>query len=35
MLTYKHNHNGGGFAAAESHYAPRRYGGRTSNLKGR
>jgi hypothetical protein len=24
MLTYKHTHNGGGYAAAESHYAPRR-----------
>src|SRR5882757_3227137 len=24
MLTHKHNHNRGGYAAAESHYAPRR-----------
>jgi len=27
MLTHRHNHNGGGEAAAESHYAPRRVGG--------
>ena len=35
MLTHRHNHNGGGCAAAGCFARRAGYGDRTSNLKGR